>query len=124
MGDHPEAGRVWFLTAVSGRDWEVAEAAFYEKYGRKASNIVASLRVKGGIEDYPAAAQERLRDLQRRLREEGRFWEPRKRRSLPPRPRKRLAVAVSALVVVLFGAALGVGLYNIVLFFISALRAG
>jgi tetratricopeptide (TPR) repeat protein len=125
MGDLPEAGRAWYLTARTGSDWEAAETAFYGRYGKKPANVVAALHVRAAIDRYPPEAQERLQTLQQRLRMEGRFWEPRDRPrpvSVPGSIGGRVASAAGALVVVLLLVALVVGLYNIVLFLIDVVQ--
>jgi tetratricopeptide (TPR) repeat protein len=122
MGDLPQAGRAWFLTTKSGADWERAEAAFYERYGKTPSGVVAALKVRAAIDRFPPAVQERLRTLQRRLEVEGRFWEPSDRGGiLSPKRGGRLSGMFASLVVLLLLAALGIGLYNIALFLIHAI---
>jgi hypothetical protein len=120
MGDLPQAGRVWFLTPKDGPEWEAAEAAFYERYGRKPADVVAALNIRAAIERFPPKVRERLQTLQERLKAEGRFWEPRDHQSPPGRTgiRDRLAAAVSALIVAIILIALGVGLFNMALYLI------
>lgn len=121
MGDLPQAGRAWYLTARVGPEWEAAEATFYERYGKTPSNVVAALHVRAAIDRFPPQVQDRLRTLQRRLEMEGRFWEPRDRAPAHPSPtsfRGRLGAAAAALVVALILVALGLGLYNIAVYLI------
>src|SRR6267378_5768805 len=61
MGDMPQAGRAWFLTTREGPQWQAAEVAFYERYGKNPANVVAALRVGAAIDRFPAKVQERLR---------------------------------------------------------------
>jgi hypothetical protein len=126
MGDLPQAGRVWYLTPRQGSDWEAAEAAFYERYGRTPANVVAALHVRASIDKFPPEVQERLRTLQRRLERDGRFWDPKDRAPSSPSPtsfRDRLGAAAAALIVALILVALGVGLYNIVLYLVHVISA-
>jgi len=121
MGDLPQAGRVWYLTARVGPEWGAAEAAFYERFGKKPSNVVAALHVRAAIDQFPPEVQERLRTLQRRLEMEGRFWEPKDRSPVAPSPtslRGRMRAAAGALVVALILVALGIGFFNMVLYLI------
>jgi hypothetical protein len=120
MGDLPQAGRVWFLTPKDGPEWEAAEAAFYERYGRKPGNVVAALNIRAAMERFPPKVRERLRTLQERLKAEGRFWEPRDHESPPARTgiRDRLGAAAAALIVSIILVALGVGLFNMALYLI------
>jgi tetratricopeptide (TPR) repeat protein len=121
MGDLPQAGRAWYLTPRVGPEWEAAETAFYERYGKTPSNVVAALHVRAAIDQFPPEVQVRLRTLQRRLEMEGRFWEPKDRPPAAPSPtslRGRIGAAASALIVALILVALGVGLVNIVLYLI------
>ena len=120
MGDLPQAGRTWYLTARVGPEWGAAEAAFYERFGKKPSNVVAALHVRAAIDQFPPEVQERLRTLQRRLEMEGRFWEPKDRPPAAPSPtslRGRIGAA-GALIVALILVALGIGLVNMVLYLI------
>jgi len=98
MGDLPEAGRAWFLTARTGPDWERAEAAFYARYGNRPQDTVVAIRVRGEIDDYPEPVQERLRTLQRRLKAEGRTWEPRRGRRAEPYKRGRVPGIVRGII--------------------------
>lgn len=121
MGDLPQAGRAWYLTARVGPDWEAAEAAFYERYGKTPSDVVAALHVRAAIDRFPPEVQERLRTLRRRLEMEGRFWEPKDRAPSAPSPtslRGRMGAAAGALIVALILVALGIGLVNMVLYLI------
>jgi hypothetical protein len=121
MGDLPQAGRVWYLTPKTGPEWEVAEAAFYERYGKTPSHVIAALHVRAAIDRFPPEVQERLRTLQRRLAAEGRFWEPKDRPTVAQTPtslRGRLGAAASALIVALILVALGVGVVNMALYLI------
>jgi hypothetical protein len=120
MGDLPQAGRAWFLSGRTGPEWESAESAFYERYGRKASQVVPALRVRAAIDRFPPGVQERLRDLQRELAGEGRVWEPRDHEAPPSRSgiRDRLGAAAAALIVAIILVALGVGLFNMALYLI------
>lgn len=121
MGDLPQAGRAWYLTTKTGPEWEAAEAAFYEQYGKKPANVVAALNVRAAIDRYPPAVQERLRTLQRRLRMEGRFWEPRDRDSVPTRKSGgRRTGTIVATIVLIFLTALVVGFYNIAAFLLRS----
>jgi len=124
MGDLPQAGRVWCLTSRQGADWEAAEAAFYERYGKTPANVVAALHVRDAIDKFPPEVQERLRTLQQRLEREGRFWEPKDRAPSPSSPtsfRDRLGAAAAALIVTIILVALGVGLFNMALYLIHVL---
>src|SRR5437660_425056 len=121
MGDLPQAGRVWYLTPRQGPEWDTAEAAFFERYGKTPANVVAALHVRAAIDKFPPEVQERLHTLQRRLEREGRFWVPKDRAPSLPSPtsfRGRLAAAAAALIIALILVALGVGLYNIALYLV------
>ncbi len=122
MGDLPEAGRAWFLTARTGPEWDAAEAAFYERYGNRPANLVAALRVRAPIDRFPPAVQERLGLLQRRLKAEGRFWEPRVSVVAPVSAKRSLmSGALGGAVVILLLGALLIGLVSIVGFVIGLL---
>jgi hypothetical protein len=56
MGVLPQAGRAWYLTARVGPEWEAAETAFYERYGKTPSNVVAALHVRAAIDRFPTSA--------------------------------------------------------------------
>src|ERR1700736_5792585 len=58
MGDRPQAGRAWYLTARVGLEWESAEAAFYDRFGKQPSNVVAALYVRAAIDQFPPEVQE------------------------------------------------------------------
>src|SRR5207247_5950725 len=86
MGDLPQAGRAWYLTSRQGADWEAAEAAFYERYGKTPANVVAALHVRDAIDKFPPEVQERRRTLQQRHDRERRVRETKDRAPSPSSP--------------------------------------
>jgi hypothetical protein len=69
MGDLPQAGRYWFLTARSGADVEAAGEAFDERFGVNAHGRAHSLPVRAAINEYPREARERLDGLIENLKQ-------------------------------------------------------
>jgi hypothetical protein len=121
MADLPAAGRVWFLTERAGPEWDAALSAFYERYGRKAGDLVSELRVRAPIESFPEAVQERLRTLQEELARYGEKWEPRAGRTMQPVRRTRIRGILSGIAfLVLIGVVL-TGLIIGVITIVSAL---
>lgn len=74
MGDWPAAGRFRFLTDRSGREMEQAMAAFEERWGGDVGEKLKVVPFGGTVEDYPPAAQERLRSLGEQARSRGIEW--------------------------------------------------
>lgn len=104
MGDLPAAGRVWFLTDREGPEWDSALAAFYERHGRRAQDIVSELRIRAPIEGFRARAQRRLRALQAELTAGGRKWEPHAGRLEEPRapmPIRNIVAGIAFILLIL-----------------------
>ena len=125
MGDLPQAGRAWFLTERQGPEWEAAESAFFDQYGRHPFDVVPALHVRAAIDRFPPRVQERLRALQQQLQAEGRFWEPRDRPEVR-RSRswiyKRYAGVVALLLGLLLLIAVLLGLYQMVVYAIRLIQ--
>jgi hypothetical protein len=74
MGDLPRAGAFWYLTECRGPEVDEAIAALHERY-RPPLHLAAALPVRGPIDAYPEAVQERLDRLSRTIEAEtGRRW--------------------------------------------------
>jgi hypothetical protein len=121
MGDLPAAGRVWFLTDRQGPEWETARAAFYERYGRRAEQVVAELRVRAPIAAFPGSAQSRLRELQAELATGRKTWEPRSGRQVEPRAPTRIRNIAAGIAFILLILVVIVGLINGVISVVSAI---
>jgi len=121
MADMPAAGRVWFLTDREGPEWEAARAAFDERYGQRAEDLLAELRVRAPIEAFPAAAQRRLRKIQVELAGQGKKWEPRAGRQAQPQSRMRIRNIAAGIAFILLILVVIVGLINGVISVVSGL---
>ncbi len=63
MGDLPEAGKYWLLTARCDGRFEAAKNALVERNGGRKGTLAVSLPVRAELEEYPVIVQERLADL-------------------------------------------------------------
>lgn len=80
MGDLPRAAAFWFLTDHSGPDVDAARAAMDERYPRP-TDLATALPIRDRIEVFPPPVQDRLRVIQRAVKERhGYDWEPAPRR--------------------------------------------
>jgi hypothetical protein len=71
MGEQPLAGSHWFLTERSGKDVELARAAFEERFGGDTIELLRVLPLGREIERYPQPARDRLAPLLERASERG-----------------------------------------------------
>lgn len=63
MGDLPQAGRHWWLTERDDGHAVAARAAFEERFGRNARNVLRALPRPAKPEQYPESVRERLESL-------------------------------------------------------------
>ena len=63
LGDLPEAGRYWYLTARTGADVDAAIEALVERCGRSPEQLARSLPLVAPVDAYPAAVAARLDGL-------------------------------------------------------------
>lgn len=118
MGDLPRAGAFWYLTECSGTDVDTAMAAMRERYPT-ASDVVAGLPIRDGIESFPESVRVRLAALQAAVKEQsGRDWVPAARHARSPTPStspsSKLAATGCSLVAVAGLVVFVVGLISIV----------
>src|SRR5919197_2795290 len=76
MGDLPQEGRHWFLTDRSGPDVEAAFGAFYERFGRAATEVAAALPAVAELDSYPDPVRRRLEELRRERERQNVEWRP------------------------------------------------
>jgi hypothetical protein len=117
MGDLPRAAAFWMLTEHSGPEVETAMVAMRDRYPR-VSDLAAALPIRDSIEAFPAGVQERLREVQKAVKEQSGYdWEPARRpRRQFDRPKQNRIVAVlnGALLVALLGGIWMVGVATLV----------
>jgi hypothetical protein len=63
MGDLPQAGRYWWLTERDDEPAIAARAAFYERFGKRAGQVIRALPRPTRPDLYPAPVQARLEAL-------------------------------------------------------------
>lgn len=63
MGDLPEAGRYWTMTAHSGDEFDAAYAALLERHGSDPIGLACAIPVRADLDELPPEARARLLDL-------------------------------------------------------------
>jgi hypothetical protein len=77
MGDHPNAGRFWFVTERSGPEAELAAGAFEDRWGKQLGEKLKMVPITEPLEAYPEVARERIAELIVEARRAGIDWPPR-----------------------------------------------
>ena len=76
MGDLPAAGRHWWLTERDDEKAATARAAFYERFGHRAHEVLRALPRPAKPEHYPVSVRGRLEELVTAAKADGHGWHP------------------------------------------------
>jgi hypothetical protein len=80
MGDHPAAGRFWFLTDRDDEPARRSIEALRLRHRKSLWSLTETLPAYAPLEEWPPQARGRLRALQREAEGEGWTWTPAARR--------------------------------------------